>query len=77
MTMVPGHQRARELKSASEDELWSAFRKADQFRQMGDRGDVREERLTRFLGGKSEPNDSTPGSPPLHDLLSSRAFAMR
>jgi len=49
VTKIPGHQRARELMSASAEELWSAFRKADQFGQMGDRGDVREERLTRFL----------------------------
>lgn len=35
--------------AASEQELWAAFKQADQFRQMGDRGDVREHRLTRFL----------------------------
>lgn len=46
---VPGYQKAHELMAASEQELWAAFQRADQFRQMGDRGDVRENRLARFL----------------------------
>lgn len=49
MTNIPGHQRVRDLMAETEQELWSAFRKADQFAQMGDRGDVRENGLIRFL----------------------------
>lgn len=49
MATVPGHQKAHELMAASEQELWAAFQKAEQFRQMGDRGDIREHRLTTFL----------------------------
>ena len=47
--MVSGDKRTRDLMEQSENELWAAFRRANQFGHMGDRGDVREERLTRFL----------------------------
>lgn len=49
MAKVPGNERTRKLMLASEDELWAAFKKAEEFAQMGDRGDVRENRLASFL----------------------------
>jgi len=49
VTVPLGGQSTRALMTESEIELWTAFRRGDQFAQMGDRGDVREERLTKFL----------------------------
>lgn len=47
---VPGHQRAHQILASAEDELATAFRRAEaSFQHMGDRGDARESAVRSFL----------------------------